>query len=294
MKVILTKGLPGSGKSYWSKKFCEENRDWVRVSRDDLRHMRGEYWIPKQEELITEWEKECVKSSLLYRKNVIIDATHLNPKYIEHWKSFIKEVEDKINSLLAVKLTIFVEVKSFLDVPLETCIKNDLKRLHSVGKDVIVEMYNKYLKPEPIKLVQDISLPRTIICDLDGTLCIHDARGPFEYDKCDTDLVNEPIAKILHLIKEQYHIIYVSGREDSCKLKTIEWLARLGLLLNESNLFMRETGDYRKDTIVKKEIFEEHIKGKYFVEFVLDDRNCVVDMWRELGLTCLQVADGDF
>jgi len=57
---------------------------------------------------------------------------------------------------------------------------------------------------------------------------------------------------------------------------------------------MRKTGDSRKDSIVKREIFEEHIKGKYRIQFVLDDRNQVVEMWRQLGLTCLQVAEGDF
>ena len=58
-------------------------------------------------------------------------------------------------------------------------------------------------------------------------------------------------------------------------------------------LVMRKTGDYRKDSIVKREMFEEHIEGKYNVLFVLDDRNQVVDMWRkELGLTCLQCNYG--
>jgi adenylate cyclase class IV len=57
---------------------------------------------------------------------------------------------------------------------------------------------------------------------------------------------------------------------------------------------MRKTGDNRPDNIVKKEIFDSNIKNNYYIEFVLDDRNKVVKMWRELGLTCLQVADGNF
>jgi hypothetical protein len=57
---------------------------------------------------------------------------------------------------------------------------------------------------------------------------------------------------------------------------------------------MRETGDRRKDSIIKKEIFDRHIRDVYNIEFVLDDRNQVVELWRSLGLTCLQVADGDF
>jgi hypothetical protein len=57
---------------------------------------------------------------------------------------------------------------------------------------------------------------------------------------------------------------------------------------------MRKEGDVRKDAIVKGEIYEKNINGKYNVLFVLDDRNQMVEMWRGLGLTCLQVADGDF
>jgi hypothetical protein len=57
---------------------------------------------------------------------------------------------------------------------------------------------------------------------------------------------------------------------------------------------MRKTDDNRKDCIVKKEIYETFIKDKYNVLFVMDDRNQVVNMWREQGLTCFQVADGNF
>ena len=58
---------------------------------------------------------------------------------------------------------------------------------------------------------------------------------------------------------------------------------------------MRDGADLRKDSIVKREFYDNEIRDQYFVEFVLDDRNQVVDMWRkDLGLTCLQVNYGDF
>lgn len=59
-------------------------------------------------------------------------------------------------------------------------------------------------------------------------------------------------------------------------------------------LFMRRTGDTRKDNIIKREIFNEHIRGKYNVLFVLDDRSRVVREWRAMGLTVFQVAEGNF
>jgi hypothetical protein len=59
-------------------------------------------------------------------------------------------------------------------------------------------------------------------------------------------------------------------------------------------LFMRGDDDYRPDEIVKRELYEENVLGNYDVVGVIDDRSKVVKMWRELGLTCLQVAEGAF
>lgn len=58
---------------------------------------------------------------------------------------------------------------------------------------------------------------------------------------------------------------------------------------------MRASEDYRKDAVIKKEIFKREIQNQFYVEFLLDDRNQVVDMWRkELQLACFQVNYGDF
>ena len=84
----------------------------------------------------------------------------------------------------------------------------------------------------------------------------------------------------------------VSGRRDSCKEVTSRWLSDNNIPFDY--LLMRKTGDTRKDSIIKQELYEEHIKDKYFVEFVLDDRDQTVQMWREQGLLCLQVYYGNF
>jgi hypothetical protein len=87
-------------------------------------------------------------------------------------------------------------------------------------------------------------------------------------------------------------VIIVSGRDDTFKDITLKWLTDNGVFVNE--IHMRQAGDKREDSIIKQELFEAHIKDKYNVVFVLDDRNRVVDMWRRNGLKCLQVAEGDF
>jgi hypothetical protein len=89
-----------------------------------------------------------------------------------------------------------------------------------------------------------------------------------------------------------FQLIFVSGRFEKYRAQTTEWLARNGF--KEGKLLMRADGDVRKDSTVKREIFDKHIRNYYNVQCVFDDRNQVVEMWRKLGLTVFQVADGRF
>jgi hypothetical protein len=86
--------------------------------------------------------------------------------------------------------------------------------------------------------------------------------------------------------------VICSGREDSCRTETQNWLHEHKIPY--TNLFMRETGDYRKDAIVKLEILDNYILPSFDVKGVLDDRQQVVDAWRSRDLVCLQVRPGDF
>lgn len=139
-------------------------------------------------------------------------------------------------------------------------------------------------------------MQKAILCDIDGTLAKMNDRSPFDWAKVGEDDVNLPIKKLLDLFNcpySVYEIILMSGRDEVCRKQTELWLLLNGI--HHGELFMRPAGDNRKDSIVKKELYEKHIKEKYEVLFVLDDRNQVVEMWRnELGLTCLQVAEGNF
>lgn len=291
-KVIITKGLPGSGKSYWAKKHVQKYPEFKRINNDEMRLMfhNNDFGSKAQEKFITKMRNHLIREILSEGNSIIIDNTNLNPKRVEQIKSIIHsltiEWKDKVK----------VEIKDFTDVPLKDCIKNDLKRFDSVGKDVIMQMYNQYLKPKQEKLEQDKTLPKAIICDLDGTLALLNGRDPFDASTCEEDLINESILSILDQYYNKHEIIFCSGREDKYKEQTLMFLAKCGYNLPRDmlSLHMRKEGDYRKDSIIKREIFDEHIKGKYYIEFVLDDRNQVVEMWRELGLTCLQVDYGDF
>jgi hypothetical protein len=131
-----------------------------------------------------------------------------------------------------------------------------------------------------------------VICDIDGTIAEIGDRGPFDWGKVHLDKPIAVIIKLLKILAPSYEIILVSGRSDESLKLTLEWLKEHDVPY--ASIFMRKTKDYRKDSVVKKELYETHIEPYYEVEFVLDDRNQAVELWRSLGLTCLQVAPGDF
>jgi len=142
--------------------------------------------------------------------------------------------------------------------------------------------------------------PKAIICDIDGTLAHRGDRGPYEWAKVGLDKVDEIIPALMSQFvygclesgQGRIEIILVSGRDEICREETEAWLYLHDIPYQK--LFMRPQGSYEDDRLVKQRIYEEHIKDAHDVLFVLDDRDKVVKMWRELGLKCLQVADGNF
>ena len=88
-------------------------------------------------------------------------------------------------------------------------------------------------------------------------------------------------------------IIYVSGRPERCRQLTEGWLRRHGFPEGDG-LCMRADGDHRPDTIIKKELLDQIRADGYEPTMAFDDRTSVVKMWRDNGVPCAQVAQGDF
>lgn len=136
-------------------------------------------------------------------------------------------------------------------------------------------------------------IPQAIIVDLDSTLALLGSRSPHDYDSVMEDKVNGVVYRLIMKYKrDNYKILIVTGRPISCADNTMAWLNMNHIPCDL--LVMRPHGEKSPDYIVKHKIYEQFIEGKYDVELVLEDRTRVVKRWREIGLTCFQVKEGDY
>lgn len=134
---------------------------------------------------------------------------------------------------------------------------------------------------------------QAFICDIDGTLALRGNRDPYDMTRVSEDLVNEPVAIVVRaLTRSDFEAIFTSGRSEKARDATIAWIRKVTGVYTFV-LMMRAAGDGRSDAIVKREMLDT-ISKQYEIKLVIDDRNSVVDMWRSNGLTCFQVAPGDF
>lgn len=145
---------------------------------------------------------------------------------------------------------------------------------------------------------------KSIIVDLDGTLCnidhrLHHIKGERKdwdafFAGIMDDSVNEWCVEIVTgMQKMGAEILFITGRMWKYEDVTHDWIKHIAGIRHWS-LFMREDGDYRPDWEVKQDIYRLMIMPYDNVLFALDDRQQVVDMWRRNGVTCLQCAKGDY
>ncbi|OLB75659.1 MAG: 5'-hydroxyl kinase [Actinobacteria bacterium 13_2_20CM_2_71_6] len=294
--LTITRGLPGSGKTAWAK----QQGGHVRVNRDELRRMLhgGPLHTGWAEVQVTLAQHAQVEALLRAGLNVICDDTNLRARVV-------RELAE-LGRLAGAS----VVVKDFTGVPVDVCVERDAARPadERVGEDVIRSMWQRYLAgrrlPLPLPEVEPavrpshyeppVGVPEAFLVDIDGTVAEMGTRNPYDESRVHEDAPNEPVIRVVRALHAAgYRIVFCSGRTDGCRDATAAWLDEHVGVPYEA-LHMRVAGDQRKDSIVKAEIFEKHIRHAYRIVGVLDDRMQVVRMWRSLGLTVLQVAEGDF
>ncbi len=326
IKVEMLVGIPGSGKSTYGKQVvAKDPSNWVRVNNDDLRAMmNGSVWSADYEKMIGDARNYLIRDALKRGKNVLIDNLNLNRRHFDDTCKIAKSVNADIQ---VYEKAFYIEIDEAIarDAQREGKAK--------VGEEIVKKWWKesgktqfKFYKPrmeifyerkgnvnQAVDAPAHVSgAPEAIICDLDGTLALIHGRSPYDASDCDLkDLPNVPVIEtILAHYKAGRKIIFCSGREDKYRPETIRFIEKHCLIDNENfysspletspiisiqyELYMRKTDDFRKDAIIKEEIYQANIEGKYNVLCVLDDRDQVVQFWREKGLTCFQVAPGNF
>jgi len=296
-RLLITRGLPASGKTTFARKLQPQV---VRVNRDDLRRMLHGRRLFTQwaEGQVTQAQRAAVEALLRAHADVIVDDTNLRARTVREWAE------------LAARFHAQFEVHDFTDVPVEECVRRDAERsgFDHVGEAGIRKMYDRYLAgkrlPLPIPWVEpggpgvvyepDPDLPSAVLVDIDGTVALMNGRGPYEWSRVGEDQPNHAvIAAVRAMHAAGNAIVFCSGRDEVCRLDTQAWL-ELFVDVPYEGLFMRPAGDSRKDSIVKREIFDDEVRDRWRIVGVFDDRQQVVRMWRALGLTVFQVAEGDF
>lgn len=305
-KLTILRGISGSGKSTWAR---EQNA--VVVSRDDLRvaffndDSPTYYEVPREvlrerEDFISTVEQAAIKSALLSGKDVVSDNTHTMMKYVNRVAKIGWAVDAD------------VELKIF-DVPLSTVLSRVKMRAEfggrAVPEEAIRRQHDQFQGSKNHVLIHPPKVrpyagtpgkPQAFLVDIDGTLAhMRDYRGPFEWHNVHLDDMDEIVADIVFRLgvnsshyDDRYKVIVMSGRDKSSESLTINWLNDNAIPWDA--IFMRPEGDMRPDNIVKAELFDNYVRDNWDVKFVLDDRDQVVDMWRRMGLKCLQVEPGAF
>ena len=153
-RIILTRGIPASGKSTWAKQeVLKDPEHSIRINRDDLRNMSGKYWVPAREDYIISCRNQLLNLAICIGfDTIIIDDMNLNTKDFE----YVSIVVDKANEIIKdTKNQYKIEFKDFTNVPLDVCLERDSKRENPIGENVIRGIFNKYKELYNLKETSD-------------------------------------------------------------------------------------------------------------------------------------------
>jgi predicted kinase len=296
--IFIIRGLPASGKSTFAQAWVAERPDErARVNRDDIRfNTFGRYVLPNDLEMvITKIEHATIAALLRAGKSVIIDNTNLRAKNVKPYLIMAKEAGAEV-------------IHRDFPVELDELLRRNNQRARKVDEAYIQKVYKNFTRrgsfgtfptldeevqaEAAARYIPDETLPAAWIVDVDGTLAdiIPGGRSPYDFTRVLEDEVHEHVARLVRMLHAQgKQILITSGRSDASQADTEVWLQANDIPYDY--VFMRKDGDSRKDSIIKREIFDEHIRQQFNVEGVLDDRLQVSITWHQLGLPLFRVGD---
>ena len=309
-KLILARGLPGSGKSTWAKTWVEEDpENRARVNRDDIRWVlfKQYYLSPdahgttqEKEAQVTHVQNNLTQKALKEGKSVVIDNTNLDPRVFREFGKIASQYEAHLTN------------KDF-HIDIEECIRRNNARERVVPEHAIRNMQNNYMGPNgefalfpgtyPTK---DFTAPlekrEAIIFDMDGTLVNVSSlvqkymKGKYRnFDRFHRDsLWSPPHVEVLQMAHDAAEagvpIIITTARKEVYREVTQAWLDKHGV--QYENIFMRKDDDNRPDVEAKTDILEE-INKYYHVAHAVDDRSEVIDLWKSNNIYTTEVIRDD-
>lgn len=295
-KIIITIGCSNSGKSSWAHSQWKQNpQSVVIINRDKIRELLfsfteetiSEYYsrpdLNKLEKQVTKYEDTLINEALCENKVVIVDATHLEQKYVkrfEYWNVPIELV--------------------WFDVTLKEALIRNMGRNRKVEQSIIEKQYGKYVTLRanfsdysftPKELKQNRNLPPCIIYDVDGTIAKMVNRNPYDWGRVGEDLMIYNVCATIDWLGDlepEYRpkVIICTGRDGEALEDTERWLIQNNMYYDE--ILIREKGDMRADWVVKEEMWREIAKENYIIG-MYDDRLQVVRRARALGLKVFNV-----
>jgi predicted kinase len=284
MQAKIIWGASASGKTTLAQEYVKQG--YIEINRDNIRFANGGDWgtykftKARENEVTNKWEGQlytCVRNG----EDIVISDTNLN----QHKRNTLSKLLEEAGYDVEV-------IQVGADLTLEQLWKRDSVRINGVGHNVIYKQWLSLQKQIVEQYIPNTNKPKAFILDIDGTIARHEGiRSPFEWSKVGLDIPRQFIIDIAKgLVAQGYKCIVVSGRDGICWQETVNWLDKHDV--PDGQLFMRSIGDVRKDTIIKKEIFDNYIRDAYNVVGVLDDRPSVCRTWTAIGIeNIIRVGD---